>query len=49
MTPFEEYHTKIYDGTIVSCDKMKKVAEILLERFISRENITLTLNLQINQ
>lgn len=36
MTPFEEYHTKIYDGTIVSCDKMKKVAEILLERFISR-------------
>lgn len=30
VTEFEEYFTKIYDGSIVACEKMKKQAERLL-------------------
>lgn len=33
MTEFEKYFTAVYDNTIVSCDKMKKAAEMLLERY----------------
>lgn len=33
MIAFEEYHTKLYDGTITACDKIKRVSEILLERY----------------
>lgn len=35
MTEFEEYFTGIANGRIVAGDKMKKVADILLERFYS--------------
>ena len=33
MTDFEKYFTGILDGEIVACDKMKRVAEMLLNRF----------------
>lgn len=33
MTEFEEYFTKIYDGRIVACQKMKRQSEILLNKF----------------
>lgn len=33
MTEFEKYFTSIYDGSIVACDKIKRVSEILLNRF----------------
>ena len=29
MTEFEKYFTAVYDNAIVSCDKMKKAAEML--------------------
>jgi len=35
LTEFEEYFTKIADGKIVSCEKMKQAAGMLLERFYS--------------
>lgn len=35
MTEFEKYFTGIYDGNIVACEKMKKVSEMLLNRFAS--------------
>ena len=35
MTEFEQYFTGIYDNNIVACEKMKKVSEMLLERFAS--------------
>lgn len=35
MTEFEQYFTGIYDNKIVACDKMKKVSEMLLNRFAS--------------
>lgn len=33
MTEFEQYFTQILDGKINSCDKMKRISEILLNRF----------------
>ena len=33
MTEFEEYFTKVYDGRITACKKMRRVSEILLNRF----------------
>lgn len=33
MTEFEEYFTKINDGRIVACEKMKRQSEILLNQF----------------
>lgn len=33
MTEFEEYFTAVYDGKIVACQKMKRVAEQLLNDF----------------
>ena len=35
MIEFEEYFGKIVDGKIVACDKMKRISEILLERYLS--------------
>lgn len=35
MIEFEEYFGKIVDGKIVACDKMRRISEILLERFLS--------------
>jgi len=35
VTEFEQYFTGIYDNKIVACDKMKKVSEMLLNRFAS--------------
>ena len=35
MTEFEKYFTGIYDGNIIACEKMKKVSEMLLNRFAS--------------
>lgn len=35
MTEFELYFTGIYDGKIIACEKMKKISEILLNRFSS--------------
>lgn len=34
MIEFEEYFGKILDGKIVACDKMKRISEILLERYL---------------
>ncbi len=34
MTEFEEYFTKLYDGSINACEKMKRISEMLLERFV---------------
>lgn len=33
MTEFEQYFSAIVDGRIVACEKMKRIAEILLGRF----------------
>lgn len=33
MTPFEKYFTAILDGKIVACEKMKRISNILLDRF----------------
>ena len=35
MIEFEEYFGKIVDGKIVACDKMKRISDILLERYLS--------------
>ena len=35
MIEFEEYFGKIVDGKIVACDKMKRIADILLENYLS--------------
>lgn len=35
MTEFEQYFSAIYDGRIVACEKMKRISEILLERYAS--------------
>lgn len=35
MTEFEQYFGAILDGKIVSCDKMKRMSEILIERFLA--------------
>lgn len=35
MIEFEEYFGKIVDGKIVACDKMRRISEILLERYLS--------------
>lgn len=37
MTAFEWYFTAIYDGTIMSCDKMKRQAERLLNAYAKPE------------
>lgn len=37
MTEFEQYFSGIYDGKIVACEKMKRVAEMLLEAAASPE------------
>ena len=34
MTEFERYFTGILDGKIVACEKMKRVSEILMNRFV---------------
>ena len=39
MTEFEKYFTGIYDGNIVACEKMKKVSEMLLNRFASPDEL----------
>lgn len=33
MTAFEEYFSAVYDGRIVACEKMKRVADMLLKQF----------------
>ncbi|MBR6619387.1 MAG: terminase large subunit [Clostridia bacterium] len=33
MTEFEDYFSRLYDGRINACEKMKRISEILLERF----------------
>lgn len=35
MTEFEEYFGGIVDGKIVACDKMKRISERLLERYLA--------------
>ena len=35
MIEFEEYFGKILDGKIVACDKMKRISEILIERYLA--------------
>ena len=35
MIEFEEYFGKIVDGKITACDKMKRISEVLLERYLS--------------
>ena len=35
MIEFEEYFGKIIDGKIVACDKMKRISEILIERYLA--------------
>lgn len=35
MTEFEQYFSGIYDGSIIACQKMQRLSEILLEQFAS--------------
>ena len=35
MIEFEQYFGQIVDGKIVACDKMRRISEILLERYLS--------------
>ena len=35
MTEFEKYFGGILDGKIVACDKMKRISEILIERYLN--------------
>lgn len=35
MIEFEEYFGKIVDGKIMACDKMRRISEILLERYFA--------------
>lgn len=35
MTDFEKYFGGILDGKIVACDKMKRISEILIERYLA--------------
>ena len=35
MTEFEQYFTGLLDGKIVACEKMKRVADMLLEQYYS--------------
>ena len=35
MIEFEEYFGKIVDGKIVACDKMRRISEVLLERYLA--------------
>lgn len=35
MTEFEKYFGSILDGKIVACDKMKRMSEILIERYLA--------------
>jgi len=35
LIEFEEYFGKIVDGKIVACDKMKRISEVLLERYLA--------------
>ena len=34
MTEFEKYFGAILDGKIVACDKMKRISEVLMERYL---------------
>ena len=35
MIEFEEYFGKIVDGKIIACDKMRRISELLLERYLA--------------
>lgn len=35
MTEFEQYFGGILDGKIVACDKMKRISEVLVERYLA--------------
>lgn len=35
MTEFEQYFGAILDGKIVACDKMKRISEVLIERYLA--------------
>lgn len=35
MTEFEQYFSGIYDGSIIACQKMQRLSEILLEQYAS--------------
>jgi len=35
LTDFESYFTGICDGRIIACDKMKRISEMLMNRFLS--------------
>lgn len=35
MTEFEQYFGAILDGKIVACDKMKRMSEVLIERYLA--------------
>ena len=35
MTEFEQYFTGLLDGKIVACEKMKRIADVLLEQYYS--------------
>lgn len=37
MTEFEKYFSGLYDGSINACDKMKRISEMLLERYANPE------------
>jgi phage terminase large subunit-like protein len=45
MSAFHEYFTAVYDGTIKSCEKMKRVAELLLEQAASPDEYHLDLDI----
>ncbi len=40
MTEFEQYFTGLLDGKIVACEKMKRIADVLLEQYYSSRRVS---------
>lgn len=45
MTEFEKYFGGIIDGKIVACDKMKRISEVLIERFLAPDEFHFDLDI----
>lgn len=45
MTEFEQYFGAILDGKIVACDKMKRMSEILIERYLAPDQFHFDYNI----
>ena len=45
MTEFEQYFGGILDGKIVACDKMKRMSEVLIERYLAPDEFHFDYNI----